>query len=284
MNNGSSHQGFEHFRRERERRRLQAGDPRRPLGQQSGVLRALEQVEAKEMHEHKLSQEVHEFFSSATRTAAEIVHKVAECEQQATGARLATEMEDFLLDAFGRMNRLLLSLLQSRRGNVAQQFVEPQLHNIVGKSLDEFRAAGIAATLDQHLGQDPFATEVDEVCREFRSQLPDVGPDAENDADEATAAAPAAAGSAEPPSLLEDHLAARVGDEPTMQSGADAAAVPPTAPQPAVAASGPERPAGSPDLERFKEALKTMVRQGAMSRDEARLAWQARLRALQQTG
>jgi hypothetical protein len=33
-------------------------------------------------------------------------------------------------------------------------------------------------------------------------------------------------------------------------------------------------------LERFKGALKALVRQGVMSRDEARAAWQARLQAL----
>ncbi|MFY9341143.1 MAG: hypothetical protein WAT39_01550, partial [Planctomycetota bacterium] len=42
----------------------------------------------------------------------------------------------------------------------------------------------------------------------------------------------------------------------------------------------PPSPAEHDDIERFKGALRSLVRTGVMTRDEARAAWQTRLRTL----
>jgi hypothetical protein len=55
-----------------------------------------------------------------------------------------------------------------------EERVEPSMHNLVGPLLDQFRAQGTAELSDKHLGQDPFRTDLDEVCREFRESTPEL--------------------------------------------------------------------------------------------------------------
>jgi hypothetical protein len=55
--------------------------------------------------------------------------------------------------------------------------------------------------------------------------------------------------------------------------------VPAPAPAPAAVGGGTESAATAAreDLDRFKEALKALVRQGMMTREQAKAAWQARV-------
>lgn len=245
-------EGFEKYRKERQRRRLTA-EPVRPLGEQHHALRELEQVEHREQVERQLSREVHEFLECATKTAANIVQKVAASARERVCAQLESEMEDFLLDAAARLNHFVGDMLSSRRGQVAEQRMEPHVHNLVGAPLDGFRWAGTANLADKHIGQDPFAIEVEDVSREFRAQMP-AHPEP----------ADAAAGAGAPPSP------AGGGSTPDVATSAAAVAAPPSA-----AAAAPE-PADA-ELESFKAMLKDLVKQGLMTRDEARAAWQQRL-------
>ncbi|MEO6593826.1 MAG: hypothetical protein ABIP94_03640 [Planctomycetota bacterium] len=282
-------QGFDDFRRERKRMRAKLSSPNTALGYENPALRELEEVEQREVHDQRLTREVHEFFASATRQAAGIVEKVARNAQEATGALVEQQMEAFLVDALARMNSFVVTVMQQRRSQVAETRMEPSVGNLVGPVLDEFRWEGTAEVGDKHIGQDPFATQVEDVQREFRAQ---VGANEGEGAD----ALP-----------IDEHLAARVhaqdgSDEPDPEDSMeerepegeqavapdldsdDEVKVDKAADDQAAAAQRSARPAMPPkpmeELERFKTALKTLVRHGTLSREEARAAWQTRLESL----
>ncbi|MCC7399591.1 MAG: hypothetical protein IT455_21185 [Planctomycetes bacterium] len=266
--------GFDDYRRERRRQQVRMGPTGSVLGYENSALRELEQVEARETRDRQLTREVHDFFAAATKQAATIVEKVAHHAQVEAGERLEQEMESFLIDSLSRMNTFVVTALQSRRNaQVAETQMEPTVANIVGPVLDEFRWEGTAEVLDKHIGQDPFATSVEDVQRDFRAQIGEVqGVDA-------AAAAP-----------IEDHLVAEVqppaDEEPAEAAAAVVEAEPAPEPGPEAAAMAAAAPAAEPELdpvqelERFKSALKALVRQGVMNRAEASAAWQARLQAL----
>ena len=287
-----SDQGFDDYRRERQRMRAKIGPQPSALGYENNALRELEQVEAQEVRDQQLTREVHEFFATATRQAAAIVEKVSRDAQQEAGQRVEQEMESFLIDSLARMNNFVLAVLQQRRNGVAETQMEPKIGNLAGASLDEFRWSGTAEGADKHIGQDPFATAVDDVRREFRAQVGETGTEG-----------PAVA------VPIDQHLVAAVTDPvpdpevaspPVRGAGKAAVAAEPQLPSPPApvtrsttakaATPMPEAAAGAQsaegdanaELERFKGALKALVRQGVMSREEARAAWQARLQALGQ--
>ena len=303
-----SDQGFDDYRRERKRMRAKIGPQPTSLGYENSALRELEQVEAQEVRDQQLTREVHEFFATATRQAAAIVEKVARDAQQEAGQRVEQEMESFLIDALTRMNNFVLAVLQVKRGGVAETQMEPKIGNLEGNSLDEFRWSGTAEVADKHIGQDPFATDVDDVRREFRTQVGENSPDgppvavpidqhlvaavtddgggddgsADGSASEANAVAPAAEAAAAKPQL--PPAPAPVTRTTMARAATPVGSGPKAAPAPVAAApaaaGGAEASDPAAELERFKGALKALVRQGVMSRDEARAAWEARLAAL----
>lgn len=287
-----SDQGFDDFRRERKRRRAKLAAPTSALGYENKALRELEQVEEREVMDQRLTREVHEFFASATRQAAGIVEKVARDAEAETGALVEQQMESFLIDALARMNTFIVTVLQQRRGQVAETRMEPSIGNLVGSVLDEFRWEGTAEVGDKHIGQDPFATDVDEVQREFREQMGATAPDAEDalPIDEHLVARvhsedePAADADATPEAEDEGETRAALapraepGDEEVPDERApEQAHVPPT---PAAHGKPGAPPKAVEELERFKTALKTLVRHGTLSPEEARAAWQTRIQAL----
>ena len=265
-----SNDQFDDFRKERQRMRAKLGPAPSTLGYENKALRELEEVEAKEVLEQRLTREVHEFFASATRQAAGIVEKVARDAEAEAGARVEQEMEGFLIDALARMNSFVVTVLQQRRPPVASTELEPRVARIVGDSLDEFRWEGTADLGDKHIGQDPFETDDDDVRREFRAQI----------------GAPAAEAGATMPH--DEHPGAEAQDDDGSNEGSDAEAATETPVADAVEAAPPEPepaprgPSAAEELERFKTALKSLVQAGTMSRDEARAAWQTRLASLQQ--
>lgn len=276
MTLGNINQDFDQYRKQRIRGQAKVGAVGSGPDYANSALRELEQVEQREVRDQQLTREVHEFFASATRQAATIVERMSQAVEQRADVRVQTEMEAFLMDAFARMNTLVVALMQKKRG-VAETKLEPNVNNIVGQSLDEFRWMGTAGLMDKHIGQDPFATDLDEVRREFATH---VHPSGE--------APPGGA-----PAAIEEHLVAKVQEE---AAAAEARPAPTPAPPPVKTKAAP--PAAAPaaaaaneaeanalpdavdELERFKEALKSLVRQGTMTRDEARAAWATRLQAL----
>ncbi|MGE3174097.1 MAG: hypothetical protein AB7O97_15830 [Planctomycetota bacterium] len=266
--NHSSVDGFENYRRERERlRRLGIGD-KRPLSGPANALRELEAVEAREERDRQLSLEMQDFFESATRTAAEIVQKVASSAKVRIDEQLSDEMEEFLLDSITRMQGLITAVLRTNSNSTAEQVIEPLMHNLVGSMLDGFRSAGTAET-DKHLGVDPMATDLEDVKREFEAKIPHVVED-ELPAVQPTvrvdpfAATPPPELDARPP--IEEHLVAEVHEPENPQADAG------DAPEP----EEPKAVAPEQDLQRFKQALESLVRQGQMTKEEARAALKAR--------
>lgn len=264
-----SNDQFDNFRKERQRMRAKLGPAPSALGYENKALRELEEVEAKEVLEQRLTREVHEFFASATRQAAGIVEKVSRDAEEEAGHRVEQEMESFLIDALSRMNSFVVTVLQQRRPPVASTEMEPRVARIVGDSLDEFRWEGTAELGDKHIGQDPFDTDVEDVRREFRAQVGEQVADAEQSLP------------------MDEHLVASVQEEqPDELSEADQAvtdAVPDADGETETCAGEPPpQPAPPPaaELERFKSALKALVLQGTMSREEAKAAWQTRLKSL----
>lgn len=248
MQNPNMDKGFEEYRRERARRRTWTGEASVHASKHAGALRELEAAEAREMRERQMAREVHDFFETATQKAATIVEKVAEDARTELSERLSKEMQEFLLDALQRMNGLVLDVM-GQRPQVAETDVRPDMQNIVGPLLDSFRYNGTAELDDKHIGQDPFDTDPSAVREELeavggvRSEPVEIEP-----VMPAKVPAPAAT----PQTAIEDHLVAEVAPPPPPAKAAD------------------------PALERFKAALKNLVRDGMMTREEARAAWLAK--------
>lgn len=275
-------QDFERFRKERKRSKARPAAGPAETDFDAGALRELQQVEQRELRDQKLTREVHDFFAEATAQAKSIVERVSRDAESEATQRVEKDMEAFLIDALTRMNTFVVKMMKERRGPVAETQVEPSLGNIVGPMLDEFRFAGTAAVGDKHLGQDPFQTDVDAVQREFRSRIGTLRKDdgqgvvpidrravamIELEDDEDTVADEEA-----PTEVHEASLASEVVLPPAPPSVTRTTAVAQLAPQAATAADVQE-------MERFRDALKTLVRHGQMTRDEALAAWKAKLDA-----
>jgi hypothetical protein len=274
---------FDDFRRERKRVKAKLGPQTSVLGYENSALRELEQQEAEEVRDQQLTREVHDFFAAATRQAAAIVEKVAHDAEEQACERMQGEVEGFLMETLSRMNGFIMTVMQQRQnGNVAETHVEPDVKHLVGSELDEFRYAGSPEARDAHIGQDPFATPLEDVQREFRAVV------AEMDGEQAAES-------------IDGHLVAEVCDsenEQDLREQAPEELAQEESPTKEVnAAEQPETEAASADtqselsedaskttieaeLETFKSALKALVRQGVMQREEARAAWNARLQSI----
>lgn len=275
-------QDFEQFRRERQRGKQPS--PTRDAavgGYDNRALRELQKVEQREVQEQQLSRDVQDFFAEATRQAKSIVERVARDAEEDTKFRVEKEVEAFLLDALQRMQHVVGAMVGRSRGDIAETQVEASVGNLVGPRLDEFRAAGTAALADKHVGKDPFETDVEEVQRAFRERIRQL----RNDSGEGCVP-------------IDNRSVAMIDladDEPTIveeaveePNGLRQPVVLPPAPAPVTrtTANVPPAPAAAPsdvkdpqDLERFRDALKALVRQGTMTRDEAMAAWQTRVGA-----
>lgn len=146
---------FEKYRRDRKFRRLQKSGPARPMGKNAAILQQLEDAEKSEIRDERLTREVHDFFSDATRAAADIVQRIAGSHEEESALKIRTDIEDFLTDVISRAETFMRALATSRGGGLEQD-LEPKMHNLVGKQLDEFRHEGTAQLEDKHIGQDPF--------------------------------------------------------------------------------------------------------------------------------
>jgi hypothetical protein len=260
---------FDAFRRDRKRARARLGPQPSVLGYENAALRELEQVEEREVREQQLSREVHDFFAEATKQAASIVEKVAQDAEQEVDVRLQDEMRSFLVDAMARMNTFVSSTIDREAcAGVAETQVEPDIKHLVGPELDGFRYEGSPSGRDAHIGQDPFQTAVEDVQAEFRERVQ--GRDEHGQEQLAGGVQELPAAAPEPTDEPDTCV-----DEPDAAPSAEQAA------QDQQEASSPESdaeaPAADPELEQFKNALKALVRQGVMQREEAEAAWQARV-------
>lgn len=276
---------FERFRKERQRVRTKTNPAPAPGGGEefgTEALRELQQVEQRELRDQRLTREVHDFFAEATQQAKSIVERVSQDAETETTQKVERDMEAFLLDAWTRMNEFVAAMMRERRGQIAETQVEPSVGNIVGPRLDEFRFAGTAQLGDKHLGQDPFEIDVDAVQREFKHRVGSIRKDEGQQVVPIDRKAVAMIELEEDEDTIPDEEPAN--EEPSAPL-AQEVVLPPappavtrttaaTAPAPAATAKGDVA-----DMQRFREALKQLVRQGAMTRDEALAAWQARVDA-----
>jgi hypothetical protein len=272
MNDNFQH--FENFRRERNRRRLEGG-PRRDLGDSGNVLRQIEAAEQREVRDQQLTREVHEFFAAATKQAASIVQNVTEGAEAELTASVGREMSEFLRDTIRRAQEFMTVVQEEARRGVGKKDLEPHMQNIVGPVLDGFRCAGSPATAEQHLGQDPFSTELAGIESSVLADLPPLrAPQVQVDEDVELPPAQNPFASLEPrplrlalpqaPSLVEDLPKETVRDvEPTSVATLDGDPL-----------QGWFRKLAG-DHERVKDALRVLVRASLMTKDEARAIWLA---------
>jgi hypothetical protein len=267
--------GFERYRRERNKRRLDSGTPLRDLGDKSHVLQELEAAEAREVRNQQLTREVREFFADATRTAATIVQKVADEQEEHAEEMLARQMSEFLHDAVQRAQGYIQILQLTSGANEAHKEVTANMQNLVGPLLDGFRHEGTAQLLDKHIGQDPFSVDDEEVDASgtehaedeqvIEVELDDAG---EGGFVESAPTAPQAAPraertrSAEP---VESHEATAILD------GFDERDL-----EIAQCLVGWVR---GLDVDRFKATLKLLVQRGVMTKDDARELYRVEMTA-----
>jgi hypothetical protein len=250
--------GFDSYRRERERMRRMGITEKRPLSGPSNALQELDAVERREERDRQLSIEMQDFFTSATKVAADIVQKVATSAKVQLDSRLSEEMAEFLRESITRVQHIVTAVLETNTTSTAEQVIEPLMHNLVGSLLDEFRKAGTAGA-DKHLGQDPMAQSLDEVRKTLLAQLP--------------------AGMGSESRLLKtesedfgmgvNHNQPVVGAKPDIEEHLVAETRKPAGKQ-------PNRADQQSDLDRFQKALEKLVKKGQMTRAEANAAIAAR--------
>lgn len=251
--------GFDSYRRERERlRRLGATENRRPLSGPANALQELEEAEMREMRDRRLSSEMQDFFTSATRMAADIVQKVASSAKFQIDSKLSEEMAEFLRDSITRVQTLVTEVLKNNTNSTAEQVIEPLMHNLVGSLLDEFRKSGTAVA-NKHLGEDPLAQSLEEVRRDLLAQLPkDAGPSTLETTGrnrELAGGTPTAKPLPAAHHDIEEHLVAETK-----------------------ASEEPRKVDPDGDLDRFQKALEKLVKKGQMTKAEAEAALTARRR------
>lgn len=263
---------FERFRMERKRAQPRPNPSAAP-DFDNGALRELQQVEQRELRDQKLTREVHDFFAEATAQAKSIVERVSRDAESEATQRVEKDMEAFLIDALARMNTFVVKMMREKNSQVAETQVEPSVGNIVGRLLDEFRFAGTAAVGDKHLGQDPFQTDIEAVQREFKSRIGNIRQD------DGQSVVPIDRRAVAMIELEEDEDT--VADEEAPPQSAPLPVPRATAVAPVVPANAPsaEPPAEVQEMERFRAALKSLVRQGQMTREEALAAWKVKIDA-----
>ncbi|MHC4077327.1 MAG: hypothetical protein ACYST0_02665 [Planctomycetota bacterium] len=273
---GKDSDDFEAYREERNYRRRQRTTTERPGGTSNKVWEALNAQEEGEIHDRLLTQEVHDFFADATKMAADIVSKVAEEHEEEVGAALRDEMEEFLRETIRRASELIEVIGEdTERG---EEVVEADMKNLVGKALDGFRAEGTAQLADKHMGQDPFATDVEVTTSATQPEESvqadeSLGVPAQHIDEAELALAPS-----EPGGEKDEFTAGFVGDAKAACEIVDAEAGSEEGPEQSSEPQAPEVPQMSgPDRVKLREALKTMVRQGLMTKDEARDTYRARV-------
>ena len=252
--------GFEQYRRERKMRRVQqAGESTLKSTRDNHVTKQIEAAEAMEARDQRLTREVHEFFSDATRTAANIVEKVSAQASEDHVQKVSTEVEQFLQDAIRRAQSFIDLLRRNGPCPEAEKILEAQMQNLVGPLLDSFRSEGTASVADKHVGQDPFLSEVPSSIK----AEPKVDLDEHKVAEAASKPASPAAGPLAPATRARG--AAKPGAAKPPAKGAAKAKSGPAA-HPLLAGIGGDR-------DKLKKALRLLVDGGIMNRDEAEEIW-----------
>ncbi len=281
---------FDAFRREHTRKRAQTKSNNFAAGYENSALQQLEQAELLEVRDQQLTREVQDFFAVATQQAAAIVERVAHDAEAQAGERMQGEVEGFLNDTLSRMNSFIMTVMQQRQNaDQSETHVEPDVKHLIGSELDEFRYNGTPEARDAHIGKNPFATPLDQVQSEFRAVVADMD-EADSEAAPLNGKLPTETTEIGNPGIGDLAATLDANDDETPPNDCtltdqEMAAASPTEMQSChethseVADDSPP-PTLEEELEQFKSALKALVRQGVMQREEARAAWNTRLTAL----
>lgn len=253
--------GFDSYRRERERMRRMGITEKRTLSGPANALQELDAVEQREERDRQLSLEMQDFFSSATKVAAEIVQKVATSAKVQLDSRLSEEMAEFLRESIERMQHIVTAVLEKNTDSTAEQVIEPLMHNLVGSLLDEFRKSGTSKA-DKHLGLDPLAQSLEEVRQDLLAHLP-----------QGKAHEEPLLTTGQPEGIVVQKQKGALGSKPDIEEHLVAEANKPKAQSRAQAS---KRNDAQGDLDRFQKALEKMVKKGQMTRAEADAALAAR--------
>ena len=159
MNNQSMDNGFEQYRLERKRRRLTSGEAMRPQAANNDALRMIEEAEMKEVKDRRMSSDVQNFFQDATQAAATLVQRVSTEKESVVKEQLVAEMQEFMMMTIRRVESLVIGIQNETPSQVAERTIEPEMHNLVGRPLDEFRYEGNSSVSEKHIGVDPFTVE-----------------------------------------------------------------------------------------------------------------------------
>ncbi len=260
---------FENYRREKIYRRRQRTQTERPGGNSSDVWVELEAAEEGEIKDQILTREVHDFFNDATKIAANIVSKVSEERKEEVTDRMRQEMEDFLRETIRRASSFI-SVLGTGDGR-AEATLEPDMHNLVGNSLDEFREEGTASLHDKHIGQDPFDTDLDVLQGSIAQNADEDSEDELLSGEGLHLSDPELELQVDPDSAAEE-LPMQI-DEPSPMQAKELSDASVAAPEAPVVAKAQPTAADLAMNEELKNALRLLVRQGIMTKDQARAAY-----------
>ncbi|HHI79699.1 MAG TPA: hypothetical protein ENK02_06935 [Planctomycetes bacterium] len=293
---------FETFRREKSmRRRQRLGTPPKGEAPANQAARTLAEDERKEALDIRLQREMMEFVESTTRVAAKILTEVEEQKARLLSEQITKEMREFFKNTLCRAEELVRSI-QVMGKVVKETDIEPHLAELDTQTLDEFRVEGSAEGAKLHLGQpvppdaEPNTIESNDLAENPpRPRLP-FGQEGESkqQVDESGTCELEALGAEFDFPVEEDFDAEELQSEDRFYGGEmvylheeeseqthpsddPEPRETPTPPQEAPAASSSLPPAFEAlvgDPERLKRALTLMVKNGLMSKEEARAAFQ----------
>jgi hypothetical protein len=144
---------FETFRREKSmRRRQRLGTHSKGESPANQAARTLAEDERKEALDIRLQREMMEFVESTTRVAAKILTEVEEQKARLLSEQISKEMREFFKNTLCRAEELVKSL-QSMGVSIKETDLEPHLGELDTETLDEFRVEGSAEGAKLHLGQ-----------------------------------------------------------------------------------------------------------------------------------
>ncbi len=146
---------FETFRREKSmRRRQRLGVTTSGEKATNDAARTLAEDERKEALDIRLQREMMEFVESTTRVAAKILTEVEEQKARLLSEQISKEMREFFKNTLCRAEELVRSLHSMGLSlKDPETDIEPHLGKLDTETLDEFRVEGSAEGAKLHLGQ-----------------------------------------------------------------------------------------------------------------------------------
>ncbi len=287
---------FETFRREKSlRRRQRLGGTTSGEKSANEAARTLAEDERKEALDIRLQREMMEFVESTTRVAAKILTEVEEQKARLLSEQISKEMREFFKNTLCRAEELVRSLHSmgvSMKDPEAD--IEPHLGELDTETLDEFRVEGSAEGAKLHLGQpvppdaEPNTGTSHDSSREPpRPRLP-FGTDemANKQVDDSGACELESLGAEFDFPIEEDGFDAEEEGTEDRSFGGEMVYLQdePTSPAPVEPVLSGEQSQPKPSLppafealvgdpERLKRALTLMVKNGLMTKEEARNAY-----------